>query len=66
MENRLKQKDPKEVKRLEEMKTKLENAILVNSDIWHLTNSLAEKEERNRQNNYNRAKIKVIEAMLMS
>lgn len=50
--------------RLIGMKSKLEQAIELNSEIWHLTNSETEKEERKRQNNYNRWKLAIVNAML--
>jgi len=38
--------------------------ISANSWIWENTNNESEKIERNRQNIYNRAKLKIINAML--
>ena len=64
MEERLRETDTKEKDRLENFKKNLEQAIEANSNLWNLTTQEEEKLERNRQNNYNRAKLKIIEAML--
>ncbi len=46
------------------MRTHLEIAIQANWNIRHLTTQQSEKEERNKQNDYNRAKLKIVESML--
>jgi len=56
--------DNEEKKRLESMAKSLTNAIQANKEIWELTNDQKEKEERNKQNNRNRAKLKIVESML--
>ena len=65
MNNRLK----KEINNIERtrliwFKSRLEEMISANSWIWENTNNESEKIERNRQNIYNRAKLKIINAML--
>lgn len=64
MERWLKEKDPKEIERLTKFKALLDEAIMLNSDIWFLTNNEAEKKERQRQNDYNRGKLAVVNALL--
>lgn len=64
MEKWLKQKDPVEVARLVEFKSNLEQAIALNSKIWTLSNNSTERSERSRQNNYNRAKLAIVNWML--
>ena len=65
MNNRLK----KEINNIERtrliwFKSRLEEMISANSWIWENTNNESEIIERNRQNIYNRAKLKIINAML--
>ena len=65
MNNRLK----KEINNIERtrliwFKSRLEEMISANSWIWENTNNKSEKIERNRQNIYNRIKLKIINAML--
>jgi len=60
----LKEEDPTEIERLKKFKAELEKAIEANSAIWNLTTQEEEKKERNRQNNYNRAKLAIIDSML--
>ena len=50
--------------RLIQFKMKLEAVIELNSDIRWLTNSKEEKTKREQMNNYNRSKLRIIEAML--
>lgn len=64
MERWLKETDPVEKKRLEDFKSLLETAIETNSKLRHITNSDEEKKERNRQNDYNRSKLRVVNSML--
>ena len=56
--------DDAEKKRLEDFRTNLLVSIEANSRLRHLTNSQTEKEERNKMNNYNRDKLKVVESLL--
>lgn len=58
--------DDAEKKRLEDFRNNLLVAMEANSRLRHITNSQTEKEERNRQNNYNRDKLKVVENLLKS
>ena len=64
MEKWLKQTDHKEQERLIEFKKNLGITIEANSKLRNLTKDEVEKTERNRQNEYNRAKFKVVNAMI--
>jgi hypothetical protein len=61
---RLEQTDPAELKRLQDLKIELDNAIKANGAIWNLTNSQEEKNERKKQNDYNRSKLATVESMI--
>jgi hypothetical protein len=50
--------------RLVDWQTNLNKAITLNKRFWDNTDKPAEKEERKRQNDYNRSKLKVIENLL--
>lgn len=64
MDRWLRETDTKEGERLLAMKKSIENAITANSEIRALTTSQQEKDLRHKQNEYNRTKVKLIEAML--
>lgn len=64
MERWLKETDQAEKKRLEDFKNNLEITIDANSKLRHLTTSAEEKQKRNEMNEYNRAKLKVVNSML--
>lgn len=65
MENRLKQElSDEERTRLENFRNELNKAIEANSAIRHLTTQEEERQERKKMNDYNRAKLKIIESML--
>lgn len=53
-----------EIKRLNEMKTKLEQNIENNSALWHLTNDKKYQEELHRQNEFLRSKLNDVEVEL--
>ena len=64
MESRIKETDPVEIERLKKFKENLEKAISVNSELRHLTTQESERIERNRQNDYNRSKLAVVNSLL--
>lgn len=63
-DSRLQSTDEEERRRLEKMKEQLEIAIKCNSELWNLTTQEAERNKRKEMNDYNRAKLKIVELML--
>jgi len=57
--------DESERERLVKFRAELIKAIDANSAIWGLTTNEAERNERKRQNEYNRAKLKIVDSMLI-
>lgn len=60
----VKQESLEEIKRLSELKTKVLQAIELNSAIWHLVNDTTYKNKLHEMNNANREKLKTVEKML--
>ena len=60
----VKQDSLEETKRLEALKTKVMQAIELNSSIRHLVNDTTYKNKLHEMNNANREKLKTVEEML--